>query len=356
MIRLDLNDNEKMDLQRQARHVVGRVSERLHFVLLSAQGYSPPAIGQLMGYDAASVRSWLKAYQAGGIPALLDAPRSGRPRAAQHLDDVVEAQVGQPPPVFGYLPAIWTVALLVTHLAQFGIHVSVSTVRRALRRVRFSWHRPTLAPARRRDPERAAKEAHLQAIWPDAEGHLIAVDECDLHLLSPVRAMWQRLRTQVHLTTPGQNAKRPIFGGLNVRTGQWFARLADHKRTTDFIAFLADLLAAYPVGRLYVILDNSSIHSSKALREWVAAHAQIDLVYLPTYCGHRYNPVEKVWWRFKGAIAANRCVRSLAELDDVARQWFAHLSPDQALALTARYTARLERLATPQHVPITSGE
>jgi transposase len=356
MIRLELNDSEKMDLQLQARGVVGRVSERIHFVLLSAQGCSPPEIGGLMGYDAASVRSWLKAYHDGGVAALKDAPRSGRPRAAAHLDDVVEAQVGQPPPVFGYLPAIWTVAMLVTRLTQFGVRVSVSTVQRALKRLRFSWHRPALAPARRRDPQREAKEAHLQAVWQDPTGHLIAVDECDLHLLSPVRAMWQRIRTQVHLPTPGKNAKRPIFGGLDVRTGQWFSRLTDHKRTTDFIAFLADLLAAYPVGMIYVILDNSSIHSSKALLEWVVAHARIDLVYLPTYCGHRYNPVEKVWWRFKGFIAANRCVRSLAELDEVATQWFVQLAPAQVLSLTARYTARLERLATPQNVLITSGE
>lgn len=356
MIRLELNDNEKVDLQGQARRAIGRVSERIHFVLLTAQGYSPPQIGKLMGYDAASVRSWLKAYQAGGVAALADAPRSGRPRGAAHLDDVVEAQVGQPPPVFGYLPALWTVAMLVTRLAQFGVQASASTVRRALKRLRFSWHRPKLAPARRRDPRREEKEAHLQVVWSDPTGHLIAVDECDLHLLAPVRAMWQRLRTQVHLTTPGQNAKRPIFGGLDVRTGQWFSRLADHKRTTDFIAFLTDLLAAYPVGMIYVILDNSSIHSSQALLTWVAAQARIDLVYLPTYCGHRYNPVEKVWWRFKGFIAANRCVRSRAELDEVASKWFAQLAPAQVLALTARYTARLERLATPQNVPITSGE
>ena len=69
MIRLELNDNEKMELQLQARRVVGRVSERIHFVLLSAQGYSPPEIGRVMGYDAASVRSWLKAYHDGGVAA-----------------------------------------------------------------------------------------------------------------------------------------------------------------------------------------------------------------------------------------------------------------------------------------------
>src|SRR5690242_5298656 len=134
MFRLTVNDTEQRQLQQQARVTIGRVSERIHFVLLSAQGYSPPEIGRLMGYDAARVRYWLKAYQRGGLAALADAPRSGRPRSAVHLDDVVETQIGQPPPVYGYLQSLWTVALLVGHLAQFGLHVSAATVRRVLQR------------------------------------------------------------------------------------------------------------------------------------------------------------------------------------------------------------------------------
>ena len=357
MLRLELNDTEQMALQLQARRAVGRVSERVHFVLLSAQGYSPPEIGALMGYHAASVRTWLLAYRAGGGAALQDAPRCGRPRSDRHLDDVVEAQVGQPPPVFGYLPSLWTLAMLAAHLAQFGIQVSASTVRRALQRLRFSWHRPKLAPARRRDPQRATKEARLGAIWQELTAHIVAVDECDMHLLPPLRAMWQRIRTQVRLPTPGQNAKRPIFGGLDLRTGQWFYRLADHKRTVDFIAFLTPLLVTYPVGVIYVILDNASIHTSKELVKWLAAHPRLQLVYLPTYSGHRLNPVEKVWWCFKGFIAANRCVRSLAELDSVAGNWFNQLLPEALLTLTGGYITRLATLATlpaPQKVDKTS--
>jgi transposase len=348
LLRLELNHTEQIDLQLQARRAVGRVSERIHFVLLSAQGYSPPAIGDLMGYDAATVRTWLGAYRDGGVAALADAPRSGRPRQAKHLDDVVEAQVGQPPTVFGYLQAIWTVAMLASHLARFGMRVSASTVRRALRRLRFSWHRPKLAPARRPDPQRAAKEARLGEVLRDGTAHVVAVDECDFHLLPPLRAMWQRLGQQLRLPTPGQNAKRPVFGALDLRTGAWFYQLADYKRTAQFIAFLTLLLAAYPVGVIYVLADNASIHTSKALLTWLTAHARLQLVYLPTYSGHRLNPVEKVWWRFKGVIAANRCVRSLAELDAVADAWFAQLMPSEVLALANSRISRLARLPAPQ--------
>ena len=57
----------------QARRAVGRVSERIHFVLLSAQRHSPPEIGALMGYHAASVRTWLLAYREAEVQSFADA-------------------------------------------------------------------------------------------------------------------------------------------------------------------------------------------------------------------------------------------------------------------------------------------
>ncbi|MEP7359335.1 MAG: IS630 family transposase, partial [Anaerolineales bacterium] len=234
----------------------------------------------------------------------------------------------------GFLQACWTVALLVLHLGtRFRLTVSPSRMRRALHQAGFGWKRPKLAPARRRDPHAAEKEAKIAAALADPGATLVAEDEADSQLLPILRAMWQRVGEQVCIPTPGQNAKRGIFGALNVRTGEWFYQLADHKRTADFIAFLTQLLLAYPTGRVYLLLDNASIHTSKALQVWLAAHVRLVLLYLPTYSGHRLNPVEKVWWALKGNIAANRAFRNLAELDAAIRDYFADFPPVRALAL-----------------------
>ncbi len=84
-----------------------------------------------------------------------------------------------------------------------------------------------------------------------------------MHLLAVLRSMWQRVGTQVRLPTPGQNRRRSIFGGLNVRNGQWQYHLVDHKRTGDFIAFLIAVTRVYPLGPIYVIVDNASIHARR---------------------------------------------------------------------------------------------
>lgn len=52
MIRVRLKDDEERKaLGLRARREVGRVSERIHFVLLSDQGYSPSQIGGFLGYS-----------------------------------------------------------------------------------------------------------------------------------------------------------------------------------------------------------------------------------------------------------------------------------------------------------------
>jgi putative transposase len=292
-------------------------------------------IGAVMGYEVQTVRTWLKAYQAHGYAGLYDAPRSGRPLKDPHLAAVVQAQASQPPPNFGYVPACWTVALLVWHLAErFRIAASLGRVRQALVKAGFVWKRPKLAPARRPDPLAAEKVAKIAAALADPAATLLAEDEADMQLLPVLRAMWQRVGQQVRIPTPGQNAKRGLFGALNLRTGTWFYQLTAHKRSADFLAFLGVLAAAYPTGRLYVLVDNASIHTSKAVQQWLAAQGRVGLLYLPTYSGHRLNPVEKVWWALKDKIAANRAFRNLAELDTAIRGYFADFWPARALALT----------------------
>lgn len=318
-------------------------------MLLSKQGYSPARIGELMGYDVATVRYWLKAYRDRGLAGLYDAPRSGRPPREKHLTAVVQAQAGQPPPNYGYLQTCWTVALLVYHLwARFRIQVSAATVRQALKRAGFRWTRPKLVLPRRRDVHADEKLARLAQALADPQATILAEDECDMHLLAVLRAMWQRVGRQLRILTPGQNHKRGVFGALNLRTGEWFYQLTDRKRSVEFIALLASLLTAYPVGPIYVIVDNAGIHTSKAVQKWLSLHPRLELVWLPTYTGHRFNPVEKVWHALKGHIAANRSFRALAELDLAIRRYFATFTCEDALRLTNSEVTRAAQAATPK--------
>jgi transposase len=199
---------------------------------------------------------------------------------------------------------------------------------------------------RKRGAQADEKRAKLARALADPNATVLAEDESDLHLLAVLRAMWQRVGQQQRIRTPGKNFKRGVFGALNLRTGEWLYQLTDRKRGVEFIACLAMLLTTYPVGPIYVIVDNASIHTSKAVHKWLAAHPRLQLVYLPTYSGHRLNPVEKIWWDLKDYISANRSFKSLAELDQAIRRHFEAFTRADALRLANSEVLRAAQTAT----------
>src|SRR5260370_28670321 len=75
---LELNAEERKELRRQARRAVGRVSERIHFVLLRSRGYSLAQIADLYQIEERTVSHWLERYQAKGLAGPDERPRSHR--------------------------------------------------------------------------------------------------------------------------------------------------------------------------------------------------------------------------------------------------------------------------------------
>ena len=331
-----LTDDERRVLQRLARSEVGRVSERMHMVLLSSRGYPVPQIAAIFDCDEATVRTWLGRFEAEGVDGLRDRPRRGRPRTADAgARDAIGQALAQPPTACGYVAGYWTVAMLAAYLATaHGIALSRATVRRVLAALDYGWRRPR--HALRHDPEARAKMDHLAArVFALPTAAVLALDECDVHLLPVLRAMWLRRGQQARIPTPGGNRKRSVFGALDLATGAWHYAVEPRKRAVEFVAFLERVVAAYPDRPVLLALDNASIHTAKTVRAWLADHPRVEVLYLPAYSGHEENPVEKVWWRLKDKVAANRLHGSLEELVATVHAFFASFTPEDALRLAA---------------------
>jgi transposase len=127
------------------------------------------------------------------------------------------------------------------------------------------------------------------------------------------------------IPTPGQNAKRAVFGALNARSGQVHWLICPRKRALDFVAFLDRLAAAYPVGDIVLVLDNVVTHDAKLVRQWLARpeQARFRLLWLPKYSAHEHNPIERVWGLLKDAVAANRLHGSIDALVAEAERFLA---------------------------------
>src|SRR5260221_8704154 len=330
MIHLWLTDAQQRELEAVSRQAIGRVALRAHMVLLAGRGYSVPAIAAIYACGTDVVRTWLHRYAQQGVAGLQDHARSGRPPKDQLAGPMVDAQASQSPRCWGHVQACWSVALLAAFLARrFRLVLSRSSVRRYLHRLGWRWARPRLAPARRADPEAAAKGAALaQAARAAAQGvaHLLYLDESELHLLPLVRARWMKGR-RVRIPTPGSNARHAFFGALDAGSGRWLWADHDRKLAVHFVAFLEQVVAAYPTGVLYLALDGAPAHTATVVERWLAAHPRLIVLRLPTYAAHRDNPAERIWGLMKDAVAADRLEGSIARLDLAARRFFTEIAP-----------------------------
>jgi transposase len=320
------------------RHAAGRVAQRAWMVLWSSERVPVAEIAHRLRCRPKTVRKWLGRYGRGGVEALLDLPRSGRPPTDTGVArQAVWAQVHQPPGCFGYVNAIWTLATLCQHLAErCGVRLSRWKVRAILRALRYRFTRPKAAP-RRTDPRRDEINQQIGRRISEVGGQkaIVIEDETDIRLFPVLRRMWQLIGEQWRLVAPAQNEKRTIFGAIDIETGEVFHRAFARKRTLEMIAFLSDLLAHYGGRAVLMVLDHASIHKSRALLAWVAQHPEVELIYLPRYGGHQDNPVEKLWWHLKGSALANRCCRSIGELLEVVERYFARLTPERVFQLVA---------------------
>ena len=321
MVRIgSLTEEQRRELLELRRRAVGRVALRAQMVLLSARGYSVPQIADVFEVGEEMVRTWLRRYQAAGAAGLQDRPRPGRPPRERLARQIVDAQASNPPPNSGLVQSCWTVPLLTAFVAQrFRLSLSGSSVRRHLRAAGWRWARPRLAPAtyapggqRKVDAAAPFKLALIAQALASA-ATVLYLDEADLQLLPVVRACWMK-GGRWRIPTPGQNAKRALFGALDARTGRVQFAIQARKLAVHFVAFLEQLASAYPSGEVVLVLDNVVTHDAKVVRRWLAGQPRFRLLRLPKYSAHEHNPIERLWGLLKDRVAANRLHGSIDEL------------------------------------------
>src|SRR5919108_4516563 len=124
-----------------------RLFQRVQAVLWVAQGDTVSEVAELTGVSEQTVYNWLQRYLACHqvqVPALADAPRSGRPVAAPQITATQILQHLRCNPLhLGYRTTVWSVKLLAAHLSrQYDCAVSPHTLRRRMKAMGLRCKRP----------------------------------------------------------------------------------------------------------------------------------------------------------------------------------------------------------------------
>jgi hypothetical protein len=149
------------------------LAKRARMVLLAADGAPNAEIARVTGVSRPTVIAWRDRYESGGIPALEDAPRSGRPAEIDEIEIVAATLVnnGRPPQRLGITH--WSSRFLA---AELGI--SFATVARAWRKWNIQPHRLETFKFST-DPELEAKIRDVVGLYlsPPDNAVVVSVDE-----------------------------------------------------------------------------------------------------------------------------------------------------------------------------------
>ena len=152
----------------QQRTLSPRLRERLEMVKAASLGFDWDTIAAWSGRTPRTVRHWLTRFASGGIAALDDAPRFGRPPTADAIyHAALDRAADRDPRALGLPFDAWTSARLSAYLAEMtGVRIAPSWVRTLLLRQRFRCGRPKHTLDHLRDP---AAVAACEAAIAEAE-------------------------------------------------------------------------------------------------------------------------------------------------------------------------------------------
>jgi transposase len=283
-------DRSRLEAMTRSSSIRAGLALRARIVLLAADGWPNAEIARRTGTSRPTVVDWRARYDAGGIAALDDAPRSGRPPRIDEVDVVVAtlSDAGRPPEQFGVTH--WSARLLG---AQLGI--SFATVARI-------WRKWDLQPWRvetfkfSTDPELDAKIRDVVGLYlhPPEKAVVLCVDEKSqvqaLDRTAPILPIMPGTpERQTHDYI--RHGTTTLFAALEVATGRVEQACLSRHRHQEFLRFLKQVAKAYPRRKLHLVVDNYATHKHPAVKAWLARNPRITLHFTPT-SGSWLNMVE----------------------------------------------------------------
>ena len=259
-----------------------RQVQRARLLLGAAAGKTNQAISQETGLGWRSVGMWRRRFIDERLAGLEDRPRPGKPRSYTDADrlKVIETACTQKPDGETH----WSVRTLAK-----ATGVGRDTVHQILLQANLKPHQVGTF-SRSPDPDFAAKVVDVVGLYlhPPEHAVVVCVDEkTQVQALDRTQPMLPMRPGQIERRTHDykRNGTVQLYAALEVNAGRVIPRIEERHRSREFIAFMNQLLRAYPSGELHVILDNVKSHDSKEVRAWHKHPSNKRAVFhfIPTY-------------------------------------------------------------------------
>lgn len=292
------------------------------------RGEKQTAVAKTFGLSRAAVAKWVSLYRRNGEKALNGAKRGRKKQtrlepwqAAQTVKTITDHCPDQVK-----LPwVLWTrdaVAQLIKE--RYGISISRWTAGRYLKHWGFTPQKPAKR-ALEQNPEAVQRwlvseypAIHLAAKAENAEIHW--GDEMGLRSDHQSGRTWGIKGKTPVVTTTGQRFSCNMISTITNRGKLRFMIYPNRFSADVFITFLRRLVGS--VGhKIYLIVDNHSVHRSKKVRKWLEKHNEkLEIFYLPSY-SPELNPDEYLNNDVKSNASGSHRPTNRKELQDNVRYY-----------------------------------
>jgi transposase len=287
-----------------------RAWRRLQAVILAQQGWTGPLIARSLGCSLRSVKNWVAQYNRGGVEALHDRPRAGRPRrlAPEHYPRLKE-RLDAPPRAEDGVCTLRGHDLRRILGQEFGVTMSLQAVYDLLDRIGYS----SLVPRPRHEDSIPEVQAYFKEIvveqieaiaaeHPDKEVRTYFEDEARFGTQGTITRVWAPRGSRPRAVRQNGREWLYVLMAVCVSTGATSALIMPGLDTEVLNLFLEQFAKELPAGvHAVLIWDGAGYHTSGDL----VVPGNVSLIQLPPY-SPELNPVENLWHYLRSHHWSNR--------------------------------------------------
>ena len=290
----ELTPDEVTTLQHcMSSHNNYRCRTRSHIILLSNRRYTIKSLSDIFEMNRDTISSCLKAWDTIGIAGLYDENRSGRPhKLTNDIETFIKLEIDieprSPKRIVGRI------------IEEYGISVSVDTVKRVIRRGGKIWKRVRTSLKLKQDPEKFDKAKHeismLKKQHKLGEINLTYFDASGFSLTPVVPYAWQDINKNILLNS-SRSTRYNVLGFMDYDCNL-SSFIFEGKTDTDSVIECFEEFSLNLDKKTWVILDNASVHTSAKFKANIDKWNKkgLNLFYLPPY-SPELNNIE-ILWRF----------------------------------------------------------
>src|SRR5262245_1885069 len=285
-------EREELTARLRSRMLPAEDVRRARLILMLADEESFTAIQGALGCNRSYITRWKQRFESGGLSGLYSRHRG---RVAGKDVERLEAKI---------------LARTQRKPTDGSTHWSTRKMAQALgidhMRVHRTWKRARLQPHRleryvlSNDPDFEQKAADIIGLYMNPPQHaaVFCVDEKTaiqaLDRLDPVLPLSPG-RAERHGFEYYRHGTLSLYAALETRSEEILGKTALRHTSTEFVDFLAQVVASQPRGReIHVVADNLSAHKTKLVDDFLATHPRVHLHFTPTYSSW-LNQVE-IWF------------------------------------------------------------